>query len=152
MTDEKFDQMMRQALSPQIPDEKLNMEIKKLKSKETETIKVGLYFKTEINAADLPSDEETISATVTMNYVQADDTAVERKKAVKASNSLIGKYVDLGKNVVGTEATTDDWRVLYVDESTKTTYLILADYLPAGQMQAGTGIINNGKYKLSQIS
>ena len=40
----------------------------------------------------------------------------------------IGDYIDLGNSIVGTTATTDDWRILYKEENT--IYAILADYLP----------------------
>ena len=46
------------------------------------------------------------------------------------TNSNIGDYIDLGNNIVGDATTTDDWRILYVDEDTDTVYAILADYLP----------------------
>ena len=40
-----------------------------------------------------------------------------------------GDYIDLGQSVVGTSATTDDWRILYNDKNGH-VYAILADYLP----------------------
>ena len=46
----------------------------------------------------------------------------------EVTNANIGEYIDLGNNIVGTEATTDDWRILYKDEDK--IYAILADYLP----------------------
>ncbi len=44
------------------------------------------------------------------------------------TNDNIGEYIDFGNNVVGTNATTDDWRILYVKDDK--IYVILADYLP----------------------
>ena len=44
------------------------------------------------------------------------------------TNADIGDYIDLGNNIVGTESTSDDWRILYKDGNT--VYAILADYLP----------------------
>ena len=64
------------------------------------------------------------------------------------TNADIGKYVDLGKDVIGTTATDDDWRVLWVDETNSQTYLILADFLPASKMPTATGITNNGSYSV----
>ena len=46
----------------------------------------------------------------------------------------IGDYVDIGNNFVGTDSTSDDWRVLWVyhneNDVDQGVYLILADYLP----------------------
>ena len=53
------------------------------------------------------------------------------------TNENIGDYIDLGNNIIGTESTTDDWRILYKDEST--VYAILADYLPASQVPETSG-------------
>ena len=44
------------------------------------------------------------------------------------TNADIGDYIDLGNNIIGTESTSDDWRILYKDGNT--VYAILADYLP----------------------
>ena len=63
------------------------------------------------------------------------DTATGKAEEIKpqALSTLTkdnyGDYIDLGQNVVGTEATTDDWRILYNDKNGH-VYAILADYLP----------------------
>ena len=44
------------------------------------------------------------------------------------TDANIGDYIDLGNNVVGTSATTDDWRIFYKEGNI--VYVILADYLP----------------------
>lgn len=49
------------------------------------------------------------------------------KDAITKNN--YGDYIDLGQSVVGTSATTDDWRILYNDKNGH-IYAILADYLP----------------------
>ena len=54
------------------------------------------------------------------------------------TNDNIGEYIDLGNNIVGTEATTDDWRIFYKEGDT--VYAILADYLPAEQVPASAGL------------
>ena len=54
------------------------------------------------------------------------------------TNDNIGEYIDLGNNIVGTEATTDDWRILYKEGDT--VYAILAEYLPASQIPASAGL------------
>ena len=59
------------------------------------------------------------------------------------TNANIGDYIDLGNNIVGTEATTDDWRILYKEGDT--VYAILADYLPNSTgyaEKAGLGVDN----------
>ena len=54
------------------------------------------------------------------------------------TNANIGDYINLGNNVVGTESTADDWRILYKDGNT--VYAILADYLPSTQVPASAGL------------
>lgn len=44
------------------------------------------------------------------------------------TNDNIGDYIDLKNNIVKTDSTNDDWRILYVDENT--VYAILSDILP----------------------
>lgn len=41
-----------------------------------------------------------------------------------------GDYLDLGKNIVGNEVTTDDWRIIYNDTQNKKVYATLCEYLP----------------------
>ena len=62
--------------------------------------------------------------------------------SLEISNANIGEYIDLGNNVVKTDETTDDWRILYVDETN--VYAILADYLPNGQIPEGDNISKEG--------
>ena len=68
--------------------------------------------------------------------------------SLKISNANIGDYIDLGNDVIDTEktkgVTTDDWRILYVDETTNKVYVILADYLPNEQIPEGEDISKQG--------
>ncbi len=57
------------------------------------------------------------------------------------TNNNIGEYIDLGNNIIGTESTTDDWRILYKEGNT--VYAILADYLPASQVPESAGLNTN---------
>ena len=54
------------------------------------------------------------------------------------TNDNIGEYIDLGNNIIGTESTTDDWRIFYKEGDT--VYAILADYLPASQVPETSGL------------
>ena len=49
-----------------------------LKHGVTETYKVRVSYKTDINPADLPQTNQTITLTFSVNYVQADSTAINR--------------------------------------------------------------------------
>ena len=64
------------------------------------------------------------------------------------SNENIGDYIDLGNDVINTEktkgVTTDDWRILYVDETTNKVHVILADYLPNEKIPEGNNISKQG--------
>ena len=57
------------------------------------------------------------------------------------TNANIGDYIDLGNSVIGTESTSDDWRILYKDG--ETVYAVLADYLPADQVPTSAGLDTN---------
>ena len=54
------------------------------------------------------------------------------------TNDNIGDYIDLGNSIIGTESTTDDWRILYKEDDK--VYAILADYLPANQISESAGL------------
>ena len=64
--------------------------------------------------------------------------------SLKISNANIGDYIDLGNDVINTDATTDDWRILYVDETTNKVHVILADYLPNEKIPEGDNIKKQG--------
>ena len=61
-----------------------------------------------------------------------DEEVIETTLA-SATNDNIGQYIDLGNDIVDyngtTGKTTDDWRILYVENDT--VYAILSSYLPA---------------------
>ena len=81
---------------------------------------------------------------VTSNGKVSKDTLA----SLKISNANIGDYIDLGNDVINTDATkgvtTDDWRILYVDETTNKVHVILADYLPNEKIPEGTNISKKG--------
>ena len=59
------------------------------------------------------------------------------------TNDNIGDYIDLGNDIVGTENTSDDWRIFYKEEDT--VYAILADYLPASEVPESAVLDTNVK-------
>ena len=95
----------------------------KLAAGETKTIKVKLKFKTDVAAADLPKNAETIDLSYSINYVQADDNAVEKFTKVPLG---IGETVNYSTTL--NNVTLDNWKVFYVDGDY--TYIIYGDYLP----------------------
>ncbi len=95
----------------------------KLAAGETKTLKVRLEFKEDVNAADLPTDAQTINLSYSMNYVQADDSAVEKFTKIPLG---IGETVNYSTTLNG--VTLNNWKVFYVDGDY--TYIILDDYLP----------------------
>lgn len=48
----------------------------------------------------------------------------------KITTENYGDYIDLGKDVIGSSSTSDDWRILYNDTENGKLYAILANYLP----------------------
>ena len=88
------------------------------------------------------------------------DTATGKAEEIKpqALSTLTkdnyGDYIDLGQNVVGTEATTDDWRILYNDKNGH-VYAILADYLPktnAAVTASGLHVVDNTTYNVNSTT
>ena len=51
-------------------------------------------------------------------------------KLAAVTKDNYGDYIDLGKNIVGTSSTEDDWRIIYNDTENNRVYAILADYFP----------------------
>ena len=78
-----------------------------------------------------PGEEGTSGAT--NDYSQTPQPTL-----ASVTNANIGDYIDLGNNIIGTESTSDDWRILYKDGDT--IYAILADYLPAEQVPETAGL------------
>lgn len=54
----------------------------------------------------------------------------EIKKLSDITSDYYGEYIDFGQNIVDTNGTSDDWRILYNDKENGLLYVILADYLP----------------------
>ena len=95
--------------------------------------KLGQIFGAE-NVKDVSLANGKLTAKIngtTYEYDTATGTAGEKKPGIGdlVTKDNYGDYIDLGQNVVGTEATTDDWRILYNDKNGH-VYAILADYLP----------------------
>ena len=87
---------------------------------------------------DFATGNVTIAGTTT----GGNDSTKDTLSSLGISNSNIGDYIDLGNNIVGTTATTDDWRILYVEGTN--VYAILADYLPNASIPAGDNITKSG--------
>ena len=69
------------------------------------------------------------------------------------TSSNYGDYIDLGQNVIGTSATSDDWRILYNDTTNNVVYAILADYLPRNNPSvAASGLQSSGTYSVYSTS
>ena len=97
-----------------------------------------LYIDGKITAEEKADIEEDWK--ITIGNVEVDFNKLDEQNITSSSitNDNIGDYIDLGNNIIGTESTADDWRILYVDGST--IYAILADYLPAAQVPTSAGL------------
>ena len=95
------------------------------------TESVSTTIGVQITAVPVQPGEEGTSGT-TNDYAQAP----ERLSMVTKDN--IGDYIDLGNNIINEESTTDDWRILYKDETA--VYVVLDDYLPVVQIPEGAGL------------
>ncbi len=95
--------------------------------KRTETIYWDWPYETKGKNEETDKNDEidTKEAGTTMTMrITATGTEVLEPTIVQ------GEYLDLGKDLVGTTSTADDWRIFYEDEEEGMVYAILADYLP----------------------
>ena len=108
---------------------------------EKTTLDVGETTSLTITAELIETPTENVNSTI---EVQLTSTPVETEGDISQdstqnpeentitigdiTNNNIGEYIDLGNNIVGTESTSDDWRILYKEDNK--VYAILADYLP----------------------
>ena len=105
----------------------------------SETFKLRIEYKNDISASDLPSTNQILSLSISLNYTQSNSNARERDIVstigTNKNNIVLGDYIDIGTNILGTstvignnESVTSDFRVFNKDEDGIT--VILADYLP----------------------
>ena len=97
----------------------------------------------QLTAAPVQPGEE--GSTNTGSGTGGNEDPVETTTLASVTNDNIGDYINLRNNVVGTPATTDDWRILYTDGNM--VYAILADYLPNSTNYAvNAGLETMGTY------
>ena len=127
----------------------------KLAAGETKTITVKLLFRQDIEPNVLPSSDQIgIKLYYGTNYVQADNNVVNKITELtmidKINSSNYGEYVDLGTNILDSNSTKNDWRILYKDTTSNQIYLILADYLPnENEVAEDIGLTTTGDYIVS---
>ena len=94
----------------------------------------GLKFKNNILSEENKIEE--LSAIIELDenifVINNDGTVTPTKLQTidTLTKNNYGDYIDLDQSVVGTDDTTDDWRILYNDKTNNVIYAILADYLP----------------------
>ncbi len=94
--------------------------------------------RTETIYWDWPYETEGENGNTTENDTKdTQDAGKEMTMQITATGTEVlkptivqGEYLDLGKDLVGTKSTADDWRIFYEDEEEGKVYAILADYLP----------------------
>ena len=116
--------------------------------KRTETIYWDWPYETKGKNEETDKNDEidTKEAGTTMTMqITATGTEVLEPTIVQ------GEYLNLGKNLVGTESTKDDWRIFYEDKESGNVYAILSDYLPVDgehsenkKIVESTGLHTNG--------
>ena len=125
------------------------------KTKTTVTVTVKL-----IKEPIEESAEATVNVIITANPVQPGEEpnipGEVQKTLSSLTNENIGEYIDLGNDIVDyngtTDVTTDDWRILYVDEENEKVYAILSSYLPNTYLSSIEGINVSDIYSVTGIS
>ena len=120
--------------------------------------KLGQIFGAE-NVTDVSLANGKLTAKIngkTYEYDTATGTAEEIKPQAigTITKDNYGDYIDLGQSIVGTSATTDDWRILYNDKNGH-VYAILADYLPnsnAAVTASGLHVVDNKTYNVNSTA
>ncbi len=95
----------------------------------------------QLTAMPVEPGQEGTSEGINGSSQTPEVTEPEIKTIGDITNDNIGEYIDLGNNIIGTESTTDDWRIFYKEGDT--VYAILADYLPVNQIPESTGLTTN---------
>lgn len=114
----------------------------KIYSSTSGTQKVGIDTGTTINDKTKEATDIATSAIQGKEYSKKIDI-----KELTVDN--YGDYLDLGKSIVGTSSTADDWRIIYNDNSEGKVYAILADLLPNGTgINASAGFQTTGLYQV----
>ena len=131
---------------------------------EKNTLEVGetteLTVTAELLESSLENVNSTIGITLLSNPVQSENEGTDDSAQIPGenlettvgdiTNDNIGDYIDLGNNVVGTENTSDDWRILYKEDDK--VYAILADYLPVEKVPSGTELETAGKFTITMMT
>ena len=112
-----------------------------------------------LDQSSVKVENGTVTAKIngtTYEYNTATGTAGEKKPGIGdlVTKDNYGDYIDLGQNVVGTSATTDDWRILYNDKNGH-VYAILADYLPntnAAVTASGLNVVSGKTYNVNSTT
>ena len=120
--------------------------------------KLGQIFGTE-NVTDVSLANGKLTAKINGTKYEYDTLTGKAEEIKPQALSIItkdnyGDYIDLGQNVVGTEATTDDWRILYNDKNGH-IYAILADYLPntnASVTASGLNVVSGTTLNVNSTS
>lgn len=94
-----------------------------LKAGEKETIRVRIEVKEDLQKADLPTDGDEIKITFKLNYVQADDDAVDRSIKITYVNRQ-----NEGQITPGDVIRIGDTEEFYVVSSDSTKTVLLAKY------------------------
>ena len=93
-----------------------------LKSGETQNIKVRVKYRDDINADELPTENQSLSLKFMVTYIQADDTAKDRNKLINIiSQEEEGKLLPGDEIAISTEH-------FYVVSSNENETVMLAKY------------------------
>ena len=122
------------------PDNTVTPEVTTPEKVTTELLKNGDRFKVSGVTYEITDAENKKVKIVSVDASVTDLTIPEtvQPNLTTVTNDNIGEYIDLGNNVVGTNSTLDDWRILYKENST--IYAVLADYLPASKVPTAANL------------
>lgn len=106
-------------------------------SRNTEVVKEGNLWRIPVENTNGITNGY---AELTNDYVDILDTTV-----ASITNDCIGQYIDIGNNIIRTESTADDWRILYANDNF--VYAVLTEPLPNSTGYAeGAGLLVAGDY------
>ena len=111
-----------------------------LKSDETQNIKVRVKYRDDITATDLPTEETTLNLKFQVTYIQADETAKEKKAIAIISQEEEGKLFPGDELAISTEH-------FYVVSSDENETVMLTKY----NLLVGNDVATNGYTIIREI-
>ena len=117
-----------------------------LEAGDTETYKVRLEYKTDITANDLPTTNQTLTINFSVEYVQADENAIERPPLIQLPQGRTKENLQVGDEICINGATQECFNFIRYDGTNNEDVVLLAKY----NLKVGRDYYGNSGNPLSE--